>query len=118
MVVVRAVGRFLVATAAGAGVGAGAALYRKHLLNEDANAEVVSDVWQETEGEALSTPEPAPAPAAIRTVPADAPAAAAVTATPQDLAALQASVADLEAARARLRERAAALRAEMEESSR
>ena len=42
MVVVRAVGRFLVATAAGAGVGAGAALYRKHLLNEDADAEGVT----------------------------------------------------------------------------
>lgn len=117
MVVVRAVGRFLVATAAGAGVGAGAALYRKHLLNEDANAEGVSTAWQETQAETVVTPEQEPAPAAAHAAPADAlPARAA--ATPQDLAALQASVADLEAARARLRERAAALRAEMEQSTR
>ncbi len=113
MYVVKAVGRFLVATAAGAGLGAGAALYRKHLLNE-APATGGAQQWQDHSGP-VHVPEPGAAPADAQ---APAPAAQPIPVSSQDVAALQASVADLEAARARLRERAAALRAEMEESSR
>ena len=88
MVVVKAVGRFLVATAAGAGVGAGAALYRKHLLNEDAQIEEGDAVWQETPPESVSVPEPVPAPTVTPApAPVEAPAAQ-VAATPQDLACL------------------------------
>lgn len=113
----RAIGRFLVATAAGAGLGAGAALYRRHLIElEPADGQwpeapvLPEDFAPPPSREAVTQPaeppthrEPAPASVAAPTQP-----------TAEDLAALQASVADLEAARARLRERAAALRAEME----
>jgi hypothetical protein len=87
---VRSIARLFVATAAGAGLGAGAALARRHLL-----------------GASPATP-----------VDAGGAAGSATPASPADRAPSPtrsaADVADLDAARIRLRERAAALRAEME----
>lgn len=122
MLLFRAIGRMLVATAAGAGLGAGAALYRRH-LHEEPDA-VPAGTW-----EPVATPAAAPtvveevpvspSPPPRRPAPAPAPSAAVPAGVPTaaDLAALQTSVADLEAARQRLRDRAAAIRAEMEETT-
>ena len=91
----------------GAGLGAGAALVRRHLLSDrerDDPTDVVADA-------APPSPSDVAAHVHLQNIPPSA-------ITEQDLATLQASVADLEAARARLRERAAALRAEMEDSGR
>ena len=93
----KGIARFFVATLAGAGIGAGAALAQRHLT-----------------GGLAEVPESFLAPAAPEPV-----ALAADPATGADAAAPPArsaeDVADLDAARIRLRERAAALRAEMEE---
>lgn len=104
---IGAIGRIAAATAAGAGLGAGAALVRRHLLSDrerDDPTDVVADA-------APPSPSDVAAHVHLQNIPPSA-------ITEQDLATLQASVADLEAARARLRERAAALRAEMEDSGR
>ncbi len=118
---IREVRQFIVATAAGAGLGAGAAIMRRRRLRaHDAANEVTQlpdapagravidpspDVHVTRPGDRLPEPDVHPRPAAV-----EGPSQA-------DLEALQASVADLEAARARLRRRAAALRAEMEGQS-
>ena len=91
------IGRFLVATATGAGLGAGAALARRRHLAARLPAPAASGT-----ASAGSAPPPAGAP--------QAPADDARPATELT------DVADLEAARARLRQRAAELRAEMEGS--
>ena len=97
--------RFIVATMAGAGLGASAALAKRHLLSPPP---------------AVKDPAPA-APAAAQTAPvsppqvASAPAAPAQERTePRRFVRSAEDTADLDAARIRLRERAAALRAEME----
>jgi len=91
-----AIGRFLVATAAGAGLGAGAAFARRRRLAANA----APAAW-----EARSTGSGPPTAGGPATPAVDAVQAAEPT-----------DVADLEAARARLRQRAAELRAEMERS--
>jgi hypothetical protein len=98
-----AIGRFLVATAAGAGLGAGAALARRRRLAAQAVQAAGPAAWGEPGPEPVA--QAASAPPAAQTSPASVPAAASET-----------DVADLEAARARLRQRAAELRAEMEDS--
>jgi len=138
--VLRDFGRLIVATAAGAGLGAGAALLRRRSLHAfdhpDGPGEYVvapSDsapaiaphahvqVAQPDDTPAapvadVPPPPPAPAPPA----PPAAPAAAPIGVSEHDaqmrseIEALSASVADLEEARNRLRRRAAMLRAEME----
>ena len=79
----KSIARLFVATAAGAGLGAGAALVRRHFVGSAPGAPATSG----------------------------SEAAEAVPAAPGRSAT---DVADLDAARIRLRERAAALRAEME----
>ncbi len=95
----KGIARLFVATAAGAGLGAGAALARRHLFG--GSAPPASVPWVPDETAMPYAPEPQDRPATPVTDPQPR------TATPTD-------VADLDAARARLRERAAALRAEME----
>jgi len=113
--VFREVGRFIVATAAGAGLGAGAAIARRRRLrtHDDANEYTslpaqAGDAIGPSERVEVERPDPVAPP------PARGPEPSSGSVTRADLEALQASVADLEAARARLRQRAAALRAEME----
>ena len=93
-----AIGRFLFATAAGAGLGAGAAFARRRHLATHAAQPSAPIPWDATPESA--SPGAGAAPAAVDAAPATDPA----------------DIADLEAARARLRERAAELRAEMEGS--
>ena len=93
-----AIGRFLVATAAGAGLGAGAAFARRRHLATRAALPLPPIPWEATPGSAAAAAG-AP-PAALDAAPVTDPTA----------------IADLEAARARLRQRAAELRAEMEGS--
>lgn len=114
--VLREVGRFMVATAAGAGMGAGAAIARRRRLRARDEAGEVTNL------PASGEPAIAPSPNVHVERPGQPPlpptrAAVSTAVSPADLEALQASVADLEAARARLRQRAAALRAEMEGQS-
>ena len=94
----KGIARLFVATAAGAGLGAGAALARRHLFGASGLPPVASGF-----------PGVAPTPAAT-----DPPVTPAVATFDPSQAATEMDVADLDAARARLRERAAALRAEME----
>lgn len=96
-----AISRFLVATAAGAGLGAGAALARRRRLAAQA-VQPDATPWQDAASE---PPSEVASPAEQAGPVATAPAADTET-----------DVADLEAARARLRRRAAELRAEMEGS--
>lgn len=107
-----ALARLFVATAAGAGLGAAAALARRHLAGHPLNE--APPLWSPPAAASTApvahTASPAP-PAAAPAPPAAAP--------PPAVAPLpSADVADLDAARARLRERAAALRAEMEGEAR
>ena len=95
----KGIARFLVATAAGAGLGAAAALARRPLLCSPASSQPT--VWAPDETAMPYAPEPQAGPAAPPIEPQRRPV------TPAD-------VADLDAARARLRQRAAELRAEME----
>ena len=95
----KGIARFLVATAAGAGLGAAAALARRHLLCSPASSEPT--VWAPDVTAMPYAPEPQAGPAVPPTEPPRR------TVTPTD-------VADLDTARARLRQRAAELRAEME----
>jgi hypothetical protein len=97
--VFKGIARFLVATAAGAGLGAAAALVRRHLLGSAALSEAAT--WTPDETAMPYAPEPQASPAAPPIEPERR------RVTPAD-------VADLDAARARLRQRAAELRAEME----
>jgi hypothetical protein len=97
--VFKGIARFLVATAAGAGLGAAAALARRHLLCSSASSEPT--LWAPDETAMPYAPEPQASPAAPPIEPERRPV------TPAD-------VADLDTARARLRQRAAQLRAEME----
>jgi hypothetical protein len=97
-----AIGRFLVATAAGAGLGAGGALARRRRPAAEAVQLYGPVPWEEPASEP-ATPETEPTPPAPQAPP-----------TPPVDAATH--VADLEEARARLRKRAAELRAEMEGS--
>jgi hypothetical protein len=106
-----ALARLFVATAAGAGLGAAAALARRHLLGHPAHDTQV--LWTPPADATVPVSAPsAAAPPAAASQPAPAPPAPAPPATPS------ADIADLDAARARLRERAAALRAEMEGEAR
>lgn len=93
-----AIRRFLVATAAGAGLGAGAAFARRRHLATHGAEPPAPIPWEATPGSA--SPEAGATPAPVDASPATDPA----------------DIADLEAARARLRQRAAELRAEMEGS--
>ena len=95
----KGIARFLVATAAGAGIGAGAALARRHLRGSPASSEPT--MWAPDVAAMPYAPEPQVGPAAPPIEPQRRPL------TPTD-------VADLDTARARLRQRAAELRAEME----
>ncbi len=98
----KGIARFIVATMAGAGLGASAALAKRHLLtHRDEMPELLEPApagAQSTTAAEPASAEPAPAPVAARST----------------VTRLAADVADLDAARIRLRERAAALRAEME----
>lgn len=96
-----AIGRFLVATAAGASLGAGAALARRRRL-----------AAQAVQPDATPWEDPASEPASEVASPAEQARPVAPTPTAE----AETDVADLEAARARLRRRAAELRAEMEGS--
>jgi hypothetical protein len=113
--VFKGIARLFVATAAGAGLGAGAALARRYLLGGGV-AEPSVYVPGEPRPQTPAAP-PAPAPV-IATQPAPPAEAIPPPGPPPTPAAAQSpaegDVADLGAARARLRERAAALRAEME----
>ncbi len=95
----KGIARFLVATAAGAGLGAGAALARRHL--HGAHASSAPAAWTPDVASMPYAPEPQASPAAS-------------VIEPQPRPAVPIDVADLDAARARLRQRAAELRAEME----
>lgn len=95
----KSIARFLVATAAGAGFGAAAALARRHLLC--AQAPSAPAAWTPDVASMPYAPEPQAGPADPAIEPQPRPPA------PTD-------VADLDTARTRLRQRAAALRAEME----
>ena len=100
-----AIGRFLIATAAGAGLGAGAALARRRRLAAQALELAGPAPWE----------EPVSEPATQAAAPAS-PAPLGPQASPAPPLDAETHVADLEAARARLRQRAAELRAEMEGS--
>lgn len=92
----KGIARFFVATLAGAGIGAGAALAQRHLMGG----------FAEVPESFLAPPAPEP------TAQAADPLTGAEPVAPPARSAED--VADLDAARIRLRERAAALRAEME----
>lgn len=103
----KGLARLFVATAAGAGMGAAAALAKRHLFAHPADGRTwgppaQATSWRPFDQEA----SPAEAPAA----PAAAASAPPTTPSP----APSADIADLESARVRLRRRAAELRAEME----
>ena len=94
----KGIARLFVATAAGAGLGAGAALARRHLFGASGLPPAASGF----PGVAPTSDAP------------DPPVRPAVPTFDPPRATTDMSVADLDAARARLRRRAAALRAEME----
>ena len=106
----RGLARLFVATAAGAGMGAAAALARRHMLGQGAAFDGAS-LWAPEVTEPVAGAEP---PAAAAAPSASVAPAAAVSPPAPVAPPASADVADLDSARARLRERAAALRAEME----
>ena len=95
----KGIARLFVATAAGAGLGAGAALARRHLLGTYTSS--TPAVWAPGVAPTAHAPQPQ-----VR-LPAE-------MIDPQPRVTPSTDVADLDTARARLRQRAAALRAEME----
>jgi len=109
---VIALARLFVATAAGAGLGAAAALARRHLGGHPVDE--APPLWAAPDtASTVPVAQPAsPVPPAAAPVPPAAPPPPPVAPLPS------ADVSDLNAARARLRERAAALRAEMEGEAR
>jgi hypothetical protein len=114
---VNGIARFLLATAAGAGLGAAAALARNRLVQQPAGAPApplppaTAAPSAPRAPEAAGPPGPASPPAAE---PPAAPPPTQAAAGPAPEVDHDAQVAALEAARARLRARAAELRAEME----
>jgi hypothetical protein len=114
--VFKGIARLIVATAAGAGLGAGAALARRHLVGGGAVPLASSAPWAADVSSMPYAPEPteAPLPGPARTAMPEPVAAPPAAPEPTPPTQAPSDVADLDTARARLRERAAALRAEME----
>ena len=107
----KGLARLFVATAAGAGMGAAAALAKRHLLAGHADGRTWAPPAQPTSWRPFDQ-EAHPVEAPATPVAAAAPAPPATP--PPAPAAPSADIADLESARLRLRRRAAELRAEME----
>ncbi len=108
----KGIARLFVATAAGAGLGAGAAFARRHLLRGSAVA--APEAWTPAApAPAASAPSApaAPAPGLMAPSPNPEPQAPPLGPPPPPSAT---DAADLDVARNRLRRRAAELRAEME----
>lgn len=110
---VKGLARLFVATAAGAGMGAAAALAKRHLLSGHADGRTWTPpgqpaaAWKPFDQEAPAAAAPPPPPVS--------PSAPRPAAPPAPVPApLATDIADLESARVRLRRRAAELRAEME----
>lgn len=128
---VRGIRRFIVATAAGAGLGAGAALIRRRAVRAFDHPDGPGDyVAADDPGLAPHRASDIAASRDTATSPMDRPSTAPEagprstgssereTRVRSEIEAITASVADLEEARDRLRRRAARLRAEMEEQGR
>jgi hypothetical protein len=105
----RALGRLVVATAAGAGLGAVAAIAKNRLSDTGAGAR---DTWNDEPAPPITHPDPAAFDTSSEVgEPIVSPV---LESDPPPAPPASADIADLDDARRRLRERAAELRAEME----